>query len=89
LCSAGTGRRGGVLPRGDNSAGDRQKGEVNLLTRTSQVVRRSLGGFVSLGDERSNGMSFHRGAGSGDVGPSLDGEAGLSLVRYGGSLASL
>jgi len=43
---------------------------------------------VSLGGERSNGMSFHRGAGSGDVGPSL-GEAGCSLVRYGGSLASL
>jgi len=62
LCSAGTVRRGGVLPRGDNNTGGRQKGEVNLLTLTSQVVRRSLGGLVSLGGERSNGMSFHRGA---------------------------
>jgi len=46
-------RRGGVLPRGDNSAGGLQKGEVSLLTRTSQVVSRSLDGLVILGGVRS------------------------------------
>jgi len=71
-CTRST-RRGGVLPSGDSNAGERQKGEVSLLTRMSQVANRSLGGLVSLGGVSSRGISFHS-RGSGDLGLSLVGE---------------
>jgi len=72
---------------GKRSDGGLQNGDVGRRTLTSQVVRKSLGGRVSLGGERYSGVSFHGVVADPSSGKLTAGAAAGFLVR-GGSLAT-